>query len=319
MFTLSAYRISADGSVIVGFAIDSEENLGGFRWTAESGFGIAPHNLALGISDDGAYIVGEDLSDSRPYRWSLQGGYEPIGGSGRATAASADGSIIIGDSGLDVLAYAWRWTSASGRQPLGAIPLGPGWDDSTPAAISADGSVIVGSFAGSIAVPTSLAYRWTEQSGYEVLAHFSEDTASAATAVAADGLTILGYTYSDNEPMTPAIWLPDGSVSHLADFLASRAVNFDGWTLRTVAGISDDGLTIAGNGLNPQGTPQGWVAHLQVPCPSDFNNDFNINSQDFFDFLTAYFAGQPTADINHSGHVNTLDFFDFLAAFFTGC
>ncbi len=54
-------------------------------------------------------------------------------------------------------------------------------------------------------------------------------------------------------------------------------------------------------------------------CPSDFNCDGLVNSQDFFDFLGAFFAGQPAADFNHDALVNSQDFFDFLAAFFSGC
>jgi hypothetical protein len=55
------------------------------------------------------------------------------------------------------------------------------------------------------------------------------------------------------------------------------------------------------------------------PCPADFNTDGAANSQDFFDFLTAFFASDPSADFNHSGAIDSQDFFDFLTAFFAGC
>jgi len=55
------------------------------------------------------------------------------------------------------------------------------------------------------------------------------------------------------------------------------------------------------------------------PCRADLNGDGVVNSQDFFEFLTAFFAGAPLADINGDGAVTSQDFFDFLAAFFAGC
>ena len=44
-----------------------------------------------------------------------------------------------------------------------------------------------------------------------------------------------------------------------------------------------------------------------------------MNSQDFFDFLSAFFSFLPEADFNNDGSINSQDFFDFLSAFFAGC
>ncbi len=54
-----------------------------------------------------------------------------------------------------------------------------------------------------------------------------------------------------------------------------------------------------------------------VECPADFNGDGFVTSQDFFDFLSAFFAGN--ADFNGDSVTNSQDFFDFIGAFFTPC
>jgi hypothetical protein len=68
------------------------------------------------------------------------------------------------------------------------------------------------------------------------------------------------------------------------------------------------------------------VEFAEVCCTCDFNDDSNLNSQDFFDYLTCFFGGScpegRDADYNADGVVNSSDFFDFLNCFFApppGC
>ncbi len=60
------------------------------------------------------------------------------------------------------------------------------------------------------------------------------------------------------------------------------------------------------------------VASL-TSCFADFNCSGATNVQDIFDFLAAWFAGNPNANFNGVGGINIQDIFDFLAAWFVGC
>src|SRR5204863_221166 len=52
-------------------------------------------------------------------------------------------------------------------------------------------------------------------------------------------------------------------------------------------------------------------AALLTLCAADFNCDDTTDSQDFLDFLAAFFALQPAADFNHDTFIDSQDFFDF--------
>jgi hypothetical protein len=68
--------------------------------------------------------------------------------------------------------------------------------------------------------------------------------------------------------------------------------------------------------INIDPSDQGEIAE---DCPADFNADRVVNSQDFFDYLAAFFANRSSADFGQDGTLNSQDFFDFLTAFFAGC
>lgn len=98
--------------------------------------------------------------------------------------------------------------------------------------------------------------------------------------------------------------------------LNSRIPADSGWVLTHAEAINDGGVIVG------WGRYQGrTLAFVLAPsaCPADFNADGAVNSQDFFDFLGAFFASSPSADFNTDGAINSQDFFDFLAAFFAGC
>jgi hypothetical protein len=64
------------------------------------------------------------------------------------------------------------------------------------------------------------------------------------------------------------------------------------------------------------------IVRMQVaitpPCAPDFNHSGGLEVQDIFDFLNAWFAGNPAADFNGGG-LAVQDIFDFLNAWFAGC
>jgi len=61
------------------------------------------------------------------------------------------------------------------------------------------------------------------------------------------------------------------------------------------------------------------IRSVQAICRADVNADGTVTSQDFFDFLVAFFNEDPAADFNQDQMINSQDFFDFIAAFFGGC
>jgi len=63
------------------------------------------------------------------------------------------------------------------------------------------------------------------------------------------------------------VWYPANGMRNLKDVLEkSCGLNLTGWKLERATGISADGLTIVGGGINPDGHPEGWVATIPEPA-----------------------------------------------------
>ncbi len=64
----------------------------------------------------------------------------------------------------------------------------------------------------------------------------------------------------------PFIWDADNGMRNLVDILTiDLELDLTGWTLYEATGISADGLTIVGNGINPNGNYEGWIATIPEP------------------------------------------------------
>jgi probable HAF family extracellular repeat protein len=149
-----ANDVSYDGSVIVG-----EDRVGGygraFRYTTAGGMvdiGTLGGTdcFAYGVSSNGLVIVGESKTLGgavHAFKYTVSGGFTDLGtiegsGASQASDASADGSVIVGNSDVPSLSayHAFKYTDAGGMVDLGTL----GGTNSEATSVSANGAIIAG-------------------------------------------------------------------------------------------------------------------------------------------------------------------------------
>ena len=164
---------------------------------------------------------------------------------------SADGSIIVGNSyrSFPNGKTAFRWENGE-MVGLGALP-GHEWSEAK--AVSANGSVIVGTSAtGGRSDP----FRW-ENGSMVALGEVYPHVGARASAVNADGSVIVGISH------WPFIWTTDEGIRRLDEVLVEdHGLDLTGWELLSAVAISDNGRTIVGLGRNPDGVTEAWIARL---------------------------------------------------------
>lgn len=294
-FRSIAYGVSADGSVVVGQSQNEETPANvvadseAFRWTVSGGMqslGNLPENFsgsrANAISDDGSIIVGianaDNDHDGEAFHWTATTGMVGMGdlrsfGATISTAwgISGDGTVIAGETAVDVGRQAFSRAGTSAMVALGSFPGEGTWDRAT--AISRDGQVIVGIGNFFSNANNTEAFRWSSASGFTGLGDLPGGSfGSEATAVSGDGSVIVGASSTDTT--TPFgneafLWTPVAGMRDLRQMVETDfGIDLSGWTLTEATGISADGQTITGYGYNPSGNREAWVISLAVPEPT---------------------------------------------------
>ena len=281
-FDSSANAISIDGSIIVGFGT-REDRPYAVRWTEEEGMvSVDDSSLfaeARGVSDDGSVIIGHPGR-----RWTEATGAvrlpPPVPcclDGPTAYDLSGDGSWTVGeDTQLGGSIIPLRWLGTDIPEVL-VDQSDSRFSETRARGISQDGSVVVGwrivSARGDLE-----AYRWTESTGAVLLGlpdGFPNDgtVSSVANGISPDGSTIVGYANGDRVGQKggfrdhAAIWTEVKEWQLVEDILTANGIDLAGWQLTEAVAASRDGSIIAGEGINPAGFPEGWLAVI-VPEPS---------------------------------------------------
>ena len=89
-----------------------------------------------------------------------------------------------------------------------------------------------------------------------------------AQALSDDGSTIVGWAQGPNIGDSLAVvWDGDGHARRLDHWLsAEHQVDLTGWSLVAATGVSGDGRTIVGYGINPDGRTQAFAAVIPEPA-----------------------------------------------------
>jgi probable HAF family extracellular repeat protein len=288
--------VSADGSAVVGKGRSVE--LGryeGSRWTSDQGtIGLGSiHNSIISgeanaVSADGSVVVGRSIAPGAPagqgsnheeaFRWTSAGGMVGLGDLpnhrlwSNAHGVSADGNVVVGIGNIasENFEEAFSWTEADGMVGLGDLPDGGFWSEAFDA--SADGSVIVGFGHGSSGRE---AFRWTSDGGMVGLGELlGGDFSSGASAVSADGSVVVGNSSTDagNEFF---VWTQATGMQRLQDLLeAGGTTGLSGWSNLNAGDISDNGRWVVGQGTNPSGINEAFLAQL----PDSMAPGFKINA-----------------------------------------
>lgn len=285
-YNSAATSVSADGTCVVGWAAvlltRPDGSQGGYarviRWTAEGGLqniggsstsdpsnGIANSGIGRAVNGNGSVVLGDGggciLTET--FRWTPAAGTHSIGtfplsdpcySNVTAYALNLDGTVAVGQADL----RAYRWTLGSGMLDLGNLTAHPRRIASAKG-ITADGSVIVGSWGVNAAGFITQAFRWRADTGMENLGSLDGSGISpadtATISVSNDGSVVVGTSNTVDNIPRPFLWTQATGMVNLQTYLMAMGVDLTGWSLCSATGLSADGRTVIGNACtSPNGS-----------------------------------------------------------------
>lgn len=296
----AAQDISANGQVVVGYS-GSSSNAKAFRWTAADGLvdlgdlpGGTVFSQAFGVSSDGEVIVGRSKSslggtvqsENEAFVWTQETGMVGLGSlpggtqTSTAYAVSSDGQTVVGASrrqiGPGVSQEAFVWTEASGMIGLGNLVGGSGASEAL--AISPEAKWAAGASSSDFGDPTNginqkEAVIWELATGdlIELGSLSGIPQHSVATGISADAKVVVGVSGGGGDQSQAFIWDEFHGMRSITGVLTELGLadSLVGWRLSEATGVSADGFTVAGFGINPNGDFEAWRA--VVPEPNTFS------------------------------------------------
>jgi len=337
----SAHDVSADGSVVVGVAQDSNGFYRPFRWTPGGGMQDlgtlgGRHGEATRVSPNGATIVGSastmnssDFADitsvgflslsgdhrMHPFRWTQGSGMQDLGTLGGCcgwgNSVSADGGVVVGWAENDSWNLrAFRWENNQMRD-LGTLDGAR----SVALGVSADGGVVVGWAENDSG--QRRAFRWENDQMRDLGTLGGAE--SVARGVSADGGVVVGWAQNASGQWRAFRWTENG----IEDLSQTYANLLSGGSYFIAAHeVSEDGRYIVGYGYNAaRGRNEGFL--LDTWRVGDTNGDGCVDDADLLAVLFAFgSAGTGDTrheDINKDGIVDDADLLTVLFNFGSGC
>ncbi len=316
----SAVAVSDDGSVVLGNMPDptTDDEVAAI-WTEQAGWqslGFLPDALACPsrssayeLSADGTAAVGLswDGCNGRGFYWSVETGMIELeglaNGSNRASAMSADGSVIGGFAQGSFSRTPAFWSNDGSGQlidPPNGDMLGEiyGVDDA--------GTMLLGNDDGRATIWDATTLEWTQVGQGSLLPAWEGIPMDIA-----DNGTVVGF---DILFTTRRAWLwPEGEgvLVELEQYITDNGGDTLGESLEVCQAISADGGVIIGHGF----FSGGWIVTIESACDGDLDDDGMVGAADLAALLSAWGPNEGSpADLDGDGMVGASDLAVLLSA-----